>query len=58
MLKSISNLKTVHSLTKKQKKQINGGCPVPSCWVVCPDYAAIVCGINTGLYPPGCDCNC
>ena len=57
MLKRILNLEKAKTLSKKQQQQINGG-SVPSCWIVCPQFAPILCGVNTGLYTAACDCNC
>ena len=59
MLKSLLNLEGAKSLNTEEKKAINGGCPVPSCWIVCPDDAFTICNpFTTGLYGGNCDCNC
>ncbi len=58
MLKSLLNLDGAKALNTEEKKSINGGCPPPSCFVVCPDVAARICGPLAGLYTGECDCNC
>lgn len=52
MLKSLLNLEGAQALNTKEKKSINGGCPPPSCWVVCPIVALKICDQSVvGEYP-------